>query len=109
MYVCKNGSRFVNCLRFISLSHSLSFEQVAEVLKRFHAHESGTFFVIFILMSRFIILFYWKRVNKINVFPVRFPNNKDTHGINTVRMARVWMDEYIDLFYLNRPDLKVII
>lgn len=37
----------------------------------------------------------------------RFPDNKDTHGINTVRLAQVWMDEYIDLFYMNRPDLKV--
>lgn len=41
--------------------------------------------------------------------PYSFPNNRDTHGINTVRMALVWMDEYINLFYLNRPDLKVII
>lgn len=37
----------------------------------------------------------------------RFPDNKDTHGINTVRLAQVWMDEYINLFYMNRPDLKV--
>lgn len=36
-----------------------------------------------------------------------FPDNRDTHGINTVRLARVWMDEYVDLFYMNRPDLKV--
>uniref|UniRef100_U5EZA8 Polypeptide N-acetylgalactosaminyltransferase n=1 Tax=Corethrella appendiculata TaxID=1370023 RepID=U5EZA8_9DIPT len=38
--------------------------------------------------------------------PYSFPDNRDTHGINTLRMAVVWMDEYIDLFYLNRPDLK---
>lgn len=38
--------------------------------------------------------------------PYSFPDNRDTHGLNTVRMARVWMDEYIDLFYLNRPDLR---
>lgn len=37
----------------------------------------------------------------------RFPNDRDTHGLNTVRMAKVWMDEYIDLFYMNRPDLRV--
>lgn len=37
----------------------------------------------------------------------RFPNDRDTHGINTVRMATVWMDDYIDLLYLNRPDLRV--
>ena len=36
-----------------------------------------------------------------------FPDNRDTHGINTVRMAEVWMDEYIDLFFMNRPDLRV--
>lgn len=36
----------------------------------------------------------------------RFPDNRDTHGINTVRMAQVWMDEFIDLFYMNRPDLR---
>lgn len=38
--------------------------------------------------------------------PYAFPDNRDTHGINTVRMALVWMDEYIDLFFMNRPDLK---
>ncbi|OWR51696.1 Polypeptide N-acetylgalactosaminyltransferase 1, partial [Danaus plexippus plexippus] len=27
-------------------------------------------------------------------------------GINTARMAEVWMDEYAELFYLNRPDLR---
>lgn len=48
----------------------------------------------------FNFLFYLKKCD-------RFPNDRDTHGINTLRMARVWMDEYIDLFYFNRPDLKV--
>lgn len=38
--------------------------------------------------------------------PYSFPNDKDTHGINSVRMARVWMDEYQELFYMNRPDLR---
>lgn len=38
--------------------------------------------------------------------PYSFPNDRDTHGINTVRMATVWMDDYIDLLYLNRPDLR---
>lgn len=38
--------------------------------------------------------------------PYAFPNDRDTHGVNTARMAIVWMDEYIDLFYMNRPDLK---
>lgn len=36
----------------------------------------------------------------------RFPDNRDTHGINTVRMAKVWMDEFIELFYMHRPDLR---
>lgn len=39
--------------------------------------------------------------------PYSFPDDRDTHGINTVRMALVWMDDYIELFYMNRPDLKV--
>ncbi|XP_050094310.1 polypeptide N-acetylgalactosaminyltransferase 1 [Anopheles aquasalis] len=38
--------------------------------------------------------------------PYSFPNDRDTHGINTVRMAVVWMDDYVELLYLNRPDLK---
>lgn len=37
--------------------------------------------------------------------PYSFPNNKDTHGINTARTVEVWMDEYKRLFYMNRPDL----
>ncbi|RZF31947.1 hypothetical protein LSTR_LSTR012417 [Laodelphax striatellus] len=40
--------------------------------------------------------------------PYKFPNDKDSHGINTVRLAEVWMDEYKRLFYLNRPDLRKI-
>ncbi|XP_075212593.1 polypeptide N-Acetylgalactosaminyltransferase 1 [Lycorma delicatula] len=40
--------------------------------------------------------------------PYSFPNDKDSHGINTVRLAEVWMDEYKRLFYLNRPDLRTI-
>ncbi|EDW85679.1 uncharacterized protein Dwil_GK23025, isoform A [Drosophila willistoni] len=38
--------------------------------------------------------------------PYKFPNDRDTHGINTARMALVWMDDYINIFFLNRPDLK---
>ncbi|XP_037069452.1 polypeptide N-acetylgalactosaminyltransferase 1-like isoform X2 [Pollicipes pollicipes] len=38
--------------------------------------------------------------------PYSFPGNKDTHGINTARLAEVWMDDYKRLFYLNRPDLQ---
>ncbi|UYV78959.1 N-acetylgalactosaminyltransferase, partial [Cordylochernes scorpioides] len=43
-----------------------------------------------------------------NYHPYTFPGNKDTHGINTVRTAEVWMDEYKEYFYLHRPDLKGI-
>ncbi|CAG5128817.1 unnamed protein product, partial [Candidula unifasciata] len=33
------------------------------------------------------------------------PGNKDTHGINSMRLAEVWMDEYKRLFYVHRRDL----
>ncbi|XP_022816861.1 uncharacterized protein LOC111349842 [Spodoptera litura] len=38
--------------------------------------------------------------------PYGMPSHMDTHGINTARMAEVWMDEYAELFYLHRPDLR---
>ncbi|XP_052743015.1 polypeptide N-acetylgalactosaminyltransferase 1 isoform X2 [Bicyclus anynana] len=38
--------------------------------------------------------------------PYGLPAHSDTHGINTARMADVWMDEYAELFYLHRPDLR---
>uniref|UniRef100_A0A224XDQ8 Polypeptide N-acetylgalactosaminyltransferase n=1 Tax=Panstrongylus lignarius TaxID=156445 RepID=A0A224XDQ8_9HEMI len=38
--------------------------------------------------------------------PYSFPGDKDSHGINTARTVRVWMDEYQRLFFLHRPDLK---
>ncbi|XP_050558636.1 uncharacterized protein LOC118279613 isoform X3 [Spodoptera frugiperda] len=38
--------------------------------------------------------------------PYGMPAHTDTHGINTARMAEVWMDEYAELFYLHRPDLR---
>lgn len=64
----------------------------------------------------FSIYFSAININVHNYYPAfllfysvySFPNDKDTHGINTVRMALVWMDEYIELLYMNRPDLKVI-
>ncbi|KAG8197446.1 hypothetical protein JTE90_014928 [Oedothorax gibbosus] len=37
--------------------------------------------------------------------PYKFPGNKDTHGINTVRTVEVWMDDYKKYFYNHRPDL----
>lgn len=39
--------------------------------------------------------------------PYKFPGNKDTHGINTVRTVEVWMDEFKKYFYHHRPDLLV--
>ena len=41
-----------------------------------------------------------------NFHPYTFPGDKDTHGINTARTVEVWMDEYKELFYLHRPDLR---
>ncbi|KAF9824762.1 hypothetical protein SFRURICE_020493, partial [Spodoptera frugiperda] len=40
--------------------------------------------------------------------PYGMPAHTDTHGINTARMAEVWMDEYAELFYLHRPDLRIL-
>ncbi|KAJ8916512.1 hypothetical protein NQ315_000154 [Exocentrus adspersus] len=38
--------------------------------------------------------------------PYSFPNNKDTHGINTARLAHVWMDEYKRFFFMHQPGLE---
>ncbi|XP_049882421.1 polypeptide N-acetylgalactosaminyltransferase 1-like [Pectinophora gossypiella] len=38
--------------------------------------------------------------------PYGLPASSDTFGINTARMAEVWMDDYKELFYLHRPDLR---
>lgn len=38
--------------------------------------------------------------------PYSFPQNKDTHGINTARMAHVWMDDYKRLFFMHQPHLE---
>jgi len=38
--------------------------------------------------------------------PYHIPH--DSHGINTARMAEVWMDEYKRLFYMHRADLKSV-
>ncbi|KAI7815448.1 polypeptide N-acetylgalactosaminyltransferase [Rhyzopertha dominica] len=38
--------------------------------------------------------------------PYSFPNNKDTHGINTARLAHVWMDDYKRLFFMHQPSLE---
>ena len=44
----------------------------------------------------------------INFFCRFVPGNKDTHGINTARVVEVWMDDYKELFYMHRGDLKTI-
>ncbi|XP_021962988.1 polypeptide N-acetylgalactosaminyltransferase 13 [Folsomia candida] len=41
-----------------------------------------------------------------NFHPYSFPNNVDSHGLNTARLAEVWMDEYKELFYNHRQELK---
>ena len=33
--------------------------------------------------------------------------NKDTHGLNSKRLADTWMDDYKRLFYMHRRDLRV--
>ncbi|KAI0220451.1 putative N-acetylgalactosaminyltransferase 9 [Lamellibrachia satsuma] len=39
--------------------------------------------------------------------PYGFPDKKrDYHGLNSLRMARVWMDDYIRLYYNHRTTLK---
>lgn len=38
--------------------------------------------------------------------PYSFPNNKDTHGINTARLVEVWLDDYRRLYYSHAPNLK---
>ncbi|KAF7283654.1 hypothetical protein GWI33_023290 [Rhynchophorus ferrugineus] len=38
--------------------------------------------------------------------PYSFPDNKDTHGINTARLAHVWMDDYKRLFFMYQPALE---
>lgn len=38
--------------------------------------------------------------------PYSFPHNKDTHGINTARLAHVWMDDYKRLFFMHQPHLE---
>ena len=40
--------------------------------------------------------------------PYGFPDKeRDYHGLNTARMAEVWMDDYKRLFYFYRASLKV--
>ncbi|XP_077553696.1 polypeptide N-acetylgalactosaminyltransferase 1-like [Haemaphysalis longicornis] len=40
--------------------------------------------------------------------PFKFPSNKNTFGINTARLAEVWMDKYKEFVYANHPDMKNI-
>lgn len=38
--------------------------------------------------------------------PFKFPNNKNTFGINTARLAEVWMDDYKEFIYANHPEMR---
>ena len=48
-----------------------------------------------------------KRTSVKHVFLSRSDKKRDYHGLNSLRMARVWMDDYIRLFYNHRNNLKV--
>lgn len=83
---------------------------MAEVWRRFHVvvwvTSSGlsipTLFLVKALLKIFERVF-----NPIDSF-IFFLGNKDTHGINTARVVEVWMDDYKELFYMHRGDLKTI-
>lgn len=60
---------------------------------------------------------FWRTNMIIAVFRASHPynftgrdgvKNKDTHGINSARLAEVWMDDYKRLFYEHRQELAVI-
>ena len=46
-------------------------------------------------------------VSSLQISLLLFLGNKDTHGINSKRLAEVWMDGYKRLFYMHRHDLAV--
>ena len=48
-----------------------------------------------------------KRTSVNHVFLSLSDKKRDYHGLNSLRMARVWMDDYIRLFYNHRNKLKV--
>ncbi|XP_014664992.1 PREDICTED: polypeptide N-acetylgalactosaminyltransferase 13-like [Priapulus caudatus] len=41
-----------------------------------------------------------------NGHPYSFPDGRDTHAVNSMRLAEVWMDDYKRLFYNHRRELK---
>jgi hypothetical protein len=83
------------------------FFQVVVHLKRSHAPELDMFSGISILTSKAIRTFLYLIAKVHSSLLYRIPNNKDTHGINTLRLAHVWMDEYIEFFFAKRPELRV--
>ena len=46
-------------------------------------------------------------LNHLNEENNDFPGGKDYHGINSMRLAEVWLDDYKSLFYGYRKDLLV--
>lgn len=63
-------------------------------------------FIVYYLPINFKIIIK-QIINKIR-FGHEFAE-KDTHGLNSKRMAEVWMDDYKRLYYMHRSDLKVLL
>ena len=70
-----------------------------------------SYYYLYIALQLFLTIFMF------SVFRASHPytftgrdgvKNKDTHGINSARLAEVWMDDYKRLFYLHRQELQVI-
>lgn len=87
----------------------LEFGCVEEALKLFHAVAWATFLdhstLTHSLVSETKNVFQLECTVISSLFTI---GNKDTHGINTARVVEVWMDEYKELFYMHRGDLKTV-